>query len=95
MASKSSKFKWGIAVNIPVPPFGDGGLPQWADLKFNPLGIYNLHCRIGALAGEPGVFTRYQQWFETADIAWFAAGTSEDNNHHVPADTFHQSFDIL
>jgi hypothetical protein len=60
MASKSSKFKWGIAVDIPVLHFGDSGLPQWANLKFNLLGIYNLRRHIGALASEPGVFTQYQ-----------------------------------
>jgi hypothetical protein len=72
-----------------MPSFGDSDLPLWANLKFNPLGIYNLHHHIGALASEHGVFTRYQQWFKAADIAWFAAGSSEDNHHHIPADTFY------
>jgi hypothetical protein len=95
MAPSTAKFKWGIPVNIPMPPSGDGELPPWTDLKFNPLGIYNLRRRIGALAGEPGVFTRYQHRFEAADLAWFAAGASEDDDHHIPADSFHQAFDIL
>ena len=60
MAPSTPKFKWGVPVNIPMAPSGDGELPPWTDLKFNPLGIYNLHCHIGALAGECGAFTRYQ-----------------------------------
>jgi hypothetical protein len=95
MTSHTSKFKWGAPINIPMPPSGDGELPPWTDLKFNPLGIYNLRRRIGVLAREPGVFTRYQHQFEAADVAWFAAGASEDNNHHIPADSFHHAFDIL
>ncbi|KAF8230973.1 hypothetical protein L208DRAFT_1378310 [Tricholoma matsutake] len=51
MASKTSKFKWGVPVSIPVPPYGDGDIPPWSDLKFNPLGIYNLCHHIGVLAG--------------------------------------------
>jgi hypothetical protein len=93
--SKSTKFKWGVPVTIPIPPFGDGEVPSWSDLKFNPLGIYNIRRRIGALANEPGIFTRYQHRFEAADIAWFAAGTSEDGNHHVSTDTFHHAFNVV
>ena len=90
-----SLFNWGAPVDITMPPSGDGAVPPWTDLKFNPLGLYNLRRHIGILAGEPGIFTRYQSRFEAADVAWFAAGASEDNNHHVPADTFHQAFAIM
>ena len=93
--SKSTKFKWGVPVTIPIPPFGDGEVPSRSDLKFNPLGIYNIRHRIGVLANEPGIFTHYQHRFEAADIAWFAAGTSEDGNHHVSTDTFHHAFNVV
>jgi hypothetical protein len=82
-------------VSISVPPFRDGDVLAWTDLKFNPLGIYNLHCQLGVLAKEPGIFTRYQHWFEASDIAWFAAGTSEDGNHHIPDDSFHVAFNVM
>ena len=89
-----SLFNWGAPVDITMPPSGDGTVPPWTDLTFNPLGLYNLCRRIGILAGEPGIFTRYQSHFKAADVAWFAAGASEDNNHYIPANTFHQAFAI-
>ena len=93
--TNSKKFNWGIPVSIPVPPFGNGDVPAWTDLKFNPLGIYNLCRRLGVLAKEPGVFTQYQHRFEASNIAWFAAGTSEDGNHHIPDDSFHVAFNVM
>lgn len=78
-----------------IPPGGDGAIPPWSELKFNPLGIYNLRRRIGLLSCEPGIFTHYQHRFEAADVAWFAAGTSEDGNHYVHPDLFHEAFNIV
>ena len=95
MISNTSKFKWGGPINIPMSPSSDGELPPWTNLKFNLLGIYNLHHHIGVLAQEPGVFTRYQHQFKAADVAWFAAGASEDNNHYIPVDSFRRTFDVL
>jgi hypothetical protein len=43
---------------------------------------------------EPGIFTRYKNSFLGSDIAWFAAGASEDNKHHIQRDTFHPLFTI-
>lgn len=90
----SKKFNWGASVDISMPALGNSEVPPWSDLKFNPLGICNLHHHIGVLAKEHGIFTRYQRWFESADIAWSAVGASQDNDHYLPADTCHQSFDI-
>ena len=70
-------------------------LPPWSKLKFNPLGIYNLQHHIGVLAGEHGIFNRYQCQFDGANIAWFAAGCSQDNGHYIPADSFHPAFNIV
>lgn len=88
-------FDWGTNVHIPCPPGGDGPIPQWGDLKFNPLGIYNLCRRLGALSLEPGVFTHFQENFFAADVAWMAAGLSKDGNHLIMPDTFHTLFSIV
>jgi len=81
--------------DIPCPPGGEGPLPSWADLKFNPLGLYNLRRRLGVLADEPGVFSQYKDAFLASDIAWFAAGASTDGTHALPTGFFHPSFEIL
>jgi hypothetical protein len=77
------------------PPIGYGGqaLP-WSDLKFNLLGLYSLRQRLGMLSGQHGIFTRYQQSFLASDLAWFAAGASEDEMHHVQPNTFHPLFGV-
>lgn len=87
-------FTWGVPVTIPCPPGGTGPIPDWAELKFNPLGVYNLRRRLGALRREPGVFTEYQRNFTAADIAWFAAGAATDDTHQSGCRGFHQLFDI-
>src|ERR1700678_1039496 len=66
----------------------------WSDLKFNPLGLYSLRQRLGLLSDQRGIFTRYQQSFLASDIAWFAAGASEDKKHHVHPNTFHSLFGV-
>lgn len=66
----------------------------WLDLKFNPVGLYNLRKCLGMLSKEPGIFRRYQQAFMVSDLAWFAAGASEDKTHHVQLNTFHPLFRI-
>ena len=80
-----------------LPPWktGDSDPPlAWSDLKFNPVGLYNLRKRLGTLPKEPGIFKKYQQQFMVSDLAWFAVGASEDRTHHVPPDTFHPLFRI-
>jgi hypothetical protein len=72
---------WGTHVDISMPPGGNGGVPNWAELKFNPLGLYNLRCRLGALSREPGMFMRYKDRFLHSDIAWFASGLHTDGQH--------------
>jgi len=77
------------------PPVGCGShaLP-WTELKFNPLGLYSLRQCLGMLSEQRGIFTRYQQSFIASDIAWFAAGASEDNTHEVQPNTFHSLFRV-
>ncbi|KAF8874790.1 hypothetical protein BD779DRAFT_1678569 [Infundibulicybe gibba] len=87
-----SNLHWETDINISAPPGGDGPLPSWDQLKFNPLGIYNLRRRLGAFPTEPGIFTAYKSRFEAADVAWFAAGLSVDGKHELPKDSFHPLF---
>ena len=83
---------WGTHVDIAVPPGGNGGLPEWSELKFNPLGLYNLRRRLGALKREAGVFMRYKDRFLQSDIAWFTAGLHNDGQHITSRDTYHPLF---
>ena len=84
---------WGFAANIPVPPGGATQIiPEWIDLKFNPLGLFNLRRRLGALGDQPGIFTRYQGKFLQSDISWFAAGLHTDGQHFTPVDRCHPLF---
>jgi hypothetical protein len=88
-------FSWGIPVDLPCPPGGEGPVPDWSKLKFNPLGLYNLRRRLGTLCKEPGIFSQYKPSFLASDIAWFAGGASEDGAHSVMVDHFHSAFDTL
>jgi hypothetical protein len=72
----------------------DGPLLPWTELKFNPVGLCNLRKHLGFFPKEPGIFTRYQEHFLASDIAWFAAGASDDDNHHVKPDSFHPLFKV-
>jgi hypothetical protein len=84
---------WRVPNDMPIPPGGDGPIvPHWSDLKFNPLGIYNLRRRLGALSHEPGTFMRYKQNFLHSDIAWFTTGLHNDGQHGTARDTFHSLF---
>lgn len=83
---------WGTPIDISIPPGGDGNVPDWSDLKFNPLGLYNLRRRLGALHREPGVFMRYKANFLSSDLAWFASGMHKDGQHATPRDTYHPLF---
>lgn len=83
---------WGVPVDLPAPPGSGGNIPPWTDLKFNPLGIFNLRRRLGALPREPGVFMQHKSRFLASDIAWFAAGLHNDGQHLTSRDTFHPLF---
>jgi hypothetical protein len=83
-------FKSSVHLNHPTGV--EGPPPAWSELKFNPVGLYSLHRRLGLLPQEPGIFQCYQQSFLAADLAWFAAGVLEDNRHGINRDTFHAAF---
>jgi hypothetical protein len=69
-------------------------LPPWQGLKYNLVGLYALQQCLGSLSHEPGIFTRFQQNFMVSDIAWFAAGASEDGEHYLKLNQFHPFFNI-
>ena len=80
--------RWGIPVNIPKPPCVGSNIVPWQELKFNPLGLFNLCHHFGALPN-------YQGCFITSDIAWFATGLSRDGDHVTATDAFHQLFSTV
>lgn len=84
---------WGTPVDIPVPLGGESNvLPRWSELKFNPLGLFNLRRHLGAFPAEQGIFMRYKHRFLGSDIAWFSAGLHKDGNHATPSNTYHSLF---
>jgi hypothetical protein len=84
---------WRTTVDISTPPGGaTDTVPSWSDLKFNPLGLYNLRRRLGAVPDQPGAFMRHKHNFLHSDISWFAAGLHTDGQHVTPVDQFHILF---
>ncbi|KAJ7084148.1 hypothetical protein C8R44DRAFT_894289 [Mycena epipterygia] len=82
-------WNWGLPdVQIPHPPVENSAdmttaPPAYYNLKFNPLGLYNLCWCLGVLVNKPGQFTAFQERFNAADLAWLASGASEDDQHFV------------
>jgi hypothetical protein len=75
------RWNWGIPVSILEPP-GAGTQPLgWQQLRFNQIGLYDLRRRIGVFASEPGVYDNHRARFDSADLAWFAAGLSTEVLH--------------
>jgi hypothetical protein len=69
--------------------------PHFRDLKFNPIGLYDLRRRLGVLSRQPGIYTTFRTRFDAADLAWLAAGASDDGQHAVPRETFFPAFHTL
>ncbi|KAJ7112185.1 hypothetical protein C8R44DRAFT_741889 [Mycena epipterygia] len=65
---------------------------KWEDLKFNPLGLQDLHRCLNVLVKEPGHLTFFQSRFDTSDVAWSVYGASKDEAHRVKADSFFPGF---
>ncbi|KAJ7233792.1 hypothetical protein C8J57DRAFT_1249687 [Mycena rebaudengoi] len=95
------QWDWGLpGISIPPPPGPEHSAPtslppSWEDLKFNPIGLYNLRRRLGVFPNQPGVYTTHKPRFDAADLAWIAAGASEDGRHHVAALQFFSAFFVL
>ncbi|KAJ7016732.1 hypothetical protein C8F04DRAFT_1280666 [Mycena alexandri] len=93
---------WG-APNItrpPVAPPTHDGYPgrnplPYHGLKFNPLGCFDLRCRLGIFQQDPSIWNTYRRHFQASDIAWLASGASEDNQHHPGSQGFFPEFKTL
>ncbi|KAJ7041289.1 hypothetical protein C8F04DRAFT_1253353 [Mycena alexandri] len=84
----ASAFNWQVpGISIPVPP-SRNPLPAqpepWDNLKFTPTGQYDVRRHLGVVLDEFGRFNRSRPRFLASDLAWLAAGASEDG-HHTPA----------
>jgi hypothetical protein len=86
------RHDWGTYVDIQAPSGATDEISAWHDLKFNPVGLYDLRRRLGALKSQKGVFMRYQHRFLCSDLAWFVAGAHTDGNHTVGLNEFHPLF---
>ena len=74
-------WNWGIPTGILKPP-GASPQPQaWNELKFSPIGLFDLRRHIGVFASEPGVYNDHCTQFDATDLAWFAAGLSTEVLH--------------
>ncbi|KAJ7291870.1 hypothetical protein C8J57DRAFT_1212290 [Mycena rebaudengoi] len=94
-------WNWGLpGTVIPFPP-GPGDSeptpnpPDYSQLKFNPLGLYNLRRLQGILVNQPGIYNTHKAKFDAADLAFLAAGASEDNQHKASRATFASAFFAL
>lgn len=79
-------------VGIWEPPSARPMPLAWDQLKFNPLGLFDLRRRLGVLPSQPNIFATFRDRFIASDIAWLATGIAGDGAHRVPADTFHPQF---
>lgn len=51
---------WRTPVNLEVPLGGDStNVPDFSELKSNPMGVYNLRRRSGAIQHEPGILCEF------------------------------------
>ncbi|KAJ7833793.1 hypothetical protein B0H14DRAFT_2591272 [Mycena olivaceomarginata] len=90
---------WGIpGIDIPVPPACVGpsrDILAFRNLRFSPLGLYDLRRRLGVHPSEPGIFQRFRDRFLTSDMAWFAGGMSSDGKHAPTTPGFFPEFIAL
>ncbi|KAJ7716701.1 hypothetical protein B0H16DRAFT_1741035 [Mycena metata] len=99
MSTAVSTFRWGVAgVSIPLPPSRQPIPVQpvaWDNLTFTPGGAYDLRRHLGVTFDELGRFNRSRNKFEAADLAWLAAGASDDGRHSLPSEQFYPEFHDL
>ncbi len=86
-------FSWGTpGIEKPAPSKAASVSPvptHFRTLSFNPQGVYDLRRMLGALPTRPGEYSAHQRRFDAADVAWFAAGCSSDNQHTIGRSQFH------
>jgi hypothetical protein len=86
----------GIVVNPPSTRKEISEYPAaWDELTFDPLGAYDLRRHLGAETDEQGRFMTSRRRFQASEVAFLAAGASEDGQHSVPANSFFPEFKRL
>lgn len=78
-------------INYPPPSNISHQPASWESLRFSPVGLNDLRHRLGCINKEPGVFERFRNRFEAADLAWFAAGLAATPNQ-IQANAFSNQF---
>ncbi|KAJ6544860.1 hypothetical protein DFH09DRAFT_1088398 [Mycena vulgaris] len=94
-----SAFNWGDpTVTVSTPPTRvpiPTNITPWDNLQFTPFGAYEVCRHLRAQMDAAGHFNRSRQKFLVADIAYVAAGTSDDGRHMVMGDLFFDEFHHL
>ena len=87
---------WGTNVDIPAP-LGAGELPlPLSQVKYNPVGIYDVRRHCGAHPHEPGIYETHRPCFDAADLAWIATSLSlASNTQPIPPNSFPPEFNLL
>ncbi|KAJ6605050.1 hypothetical protein B0H10DRAFT_2229151 [Mycena sp. CBHHK59/15] len=86
----------GVSVRVPVTQNPIAADPMaWDSLTFGPMSLFDLRRHLGARTDEAGRFMASRRRFEAADIAWLAAGASDDGQHEVERNRFSPEFDTL
>ncbi|KAJ7236998.1 hypothetical protein C8J57DRAFT_1529799 [Mycena rebaudengoi] len=94
-------WNWGLpGTNVPFPPGPGHSEPSplpldYSQLKFNPIGLYDLRRLQGVLISQPGVYNTHKDRFDASDMAWSFTGASEDGQHEVAPGKFAAAFFTL
>ncbi|KAJ6536528.1 hypothetical protein DFH09DRAFT_1091283 [Mycena vulgaris] len=86
----------GAHVTVPNTQQPLSPTPQdWASLSFDPVSAYDLRRHLGVATDEAGRFMASCQNFLASDVAYLAAGASEDGQHAIDPNSFFPEFDHL
>ncbi|KAJ7511767.1 hypothetical protein B0H11DRAFT_2214644 [Mycena galericulata] len=85
-AQRPASFNWRVpGVTVPVPPtrvpLSVTRITPWDRLEFTPAGAYEVRRHLGVDVDEYGRFNLSRDSFLASDIAFLAAGASEDGKH--------------
>ncbi|KAJ7220385.1 hypothetical protein C8J57DRAFT_1536863 [Mycena rebaudengoi] len=92
-------INWGAPGVFISPPNTRYPLPTtptpWESLEFHPLGAFELCRHLTAHTDEPGRFNQFKSKFLASDIAFLAAGASDDGLHSVRTTEFFRELDEI
>ncbi|KAJ7495749.1 hypothetical protein B0H11DRAFT_2227267 [Mycena galericulata] len=93
-------FNWHVpGVTVPVPPtrvpLSATRITPWDRLEFTPAGAYEVRRHLGVDVDEYGRFNLSRDSFLASDIAFLAAGASEDGKHSDSPYQFFPEFHAL